>query len=143
MSETTDLFEAAVRQAAAAEVRRVLDPYMGLLERLRGAFIHQAPPDRVEAPPPAPTAVPPKVRKANGDAYPVTQTVEVEVDAGEKRCAIIGCTRPMKAIGYCMVHYQKFRNLETTARKPADWKKNAPPQSVKDVVLARGRPAAK
>lgn len=136
MTNPSDLFEAAVRQAAAAEVRRVLDPYMGLLERLRGAFVHQPQPDRVESSPPA--AVPPKIRKVNGEA-----PVEVEASAGEKRCAVIGCTRAMKAIGYCMVHYQKYRNLETTARKPADWKKNAAPQSVKDVVLARGRPAAK
>ena len=65
--------------------------------------------------------------------------------AGRPRtaCAIVGCKRPMKTVGYCLVHYQKRRLLERTKRLPTAWKAHAPGHSVKDIVLPRGRAGAK
>ena len=40
-------------------------------------------------------------------------------------------------------HYQKLRMLTRTNRLPSDWKEYAPANSVKDVVLPRGRAGAK
>jgi hypothetical protein len=62
---------------------------------------------------------------------------------GARGCALIGCRRPARSKGYCSAHYQKLRNLERTGRLPAEWKAFAPPNSVKDVVLPRGRAGAK
>jgi len=61
----------------------------------------------------------------------------------DRGCALIGCKRPARSKGYCAAHYQKFRALQRTGRLPADWKDFAPPNSVKDIVLPRGRAGAK
>ncbi|MBL8949709.1 MAG: cell wall protein [Myxococcaceae bacterium] len=61
----------------------------------------------------------------------------------DRGCALIGCKRPARSKGYCAAHYQKYRSLDRTGRLPADWKDFAPPNSVKDVVLPRGRAGAK
>lgn len=58
-------------------------------------------------------------------------------------CALIGCRRHARSKGYCPAHYQKFRNLERTGRLPSAWQAFAPPNSVRDVVLPRGRAGAK
>jgi hypothetical protein len=58
-------------------------------------------------------------------------------------CAIIGCKRPSRTKGYCSAHYQKLRMLSRSNRRPSDWKDYAPPQSVTDLVLPRGRAAHK
>jgi hypothetical protein len=58
-------------------------------------------------------------------------------------CAIIGCKRPSRTKGYCSAHYQKLRMLSRSNRRPGDWKDYAPPQSVTDLVLPRGRAAHK
>jgi hypothetical protein len=58
-------------------------------------------------------------------------------------CAIIGCKRPSRTKGYCSAHYQKQRMLTRSNRRPADWKDYAPPQSVTELVLPRGRAAHK
>jgi hypothetical protein len=58
-------------------------------------------------------------------------------------CAIINCKRPSRTKGYCSAHYQKLRMLTRTNRRPADWKDYAPPQSVAELVLPRGRAAHK
>ncbi len=58
-------------------------------------------------------------------------------------CAIIGCKRPSRTKGYCSPHYQKLRMLSRSNRRPSDWKDYAPPQSVADLVLPRGRAAHK
>jgi hypothetical protein len=58
-------------------------------------------------------------------------------------CAIIGCKRPSRTKGYCSAHYQKLRMLTRSNRRPSDWKDYAPPQSVPDLVLPRGRAAHK
>ncbi|HXX30041.1 MAG TPA: cell wall protein [Myxococcaceae bacterium] len=58
-------------------------------------------------------------------------------------CAIVGCKRPSRTKGYCSAHYQKLRMLTRSDRRPAEWKDYAPPQSVPDLVLPRGRAAHK
>jgi hypothetical protein len=58
-------------------------------------------------------------------------------------CALEGCRRPSRSKGYCSAHYQKFRMLAKTNRLPPDWVENAPPGSVKNLALPRGRAGAK
>jgi len=60
----------------------------------------------------------------------------------DRPCALIGCKRPARSKGYCAAHYQKYRNLSKTGRLPAEWVPFAPPSSVKDLVLPRGRAGA-
>ncbi|WP_420715024.1 cell wall protein [Corallococcus sp. bb12-1] len=62
---------------------------------------------------------------------------------GARACAIIDCGKPSRTKGYCAAHYQKLRSLEKTKRRPDAWADNAGPNSVKDVVLPRGRAASK
>jgi hypothetical protein len=61
----------------------------------------------------------------------------------DRGCALIGCKRPARSKGYCAAHYQKYRSLARTGRLPGEWKDFAPPNSVKDVILPRGRAGAK
>jgi hypothetical protein len=56
---------------------------------------------------------------------------------------VIGCPRQARTKGYCSAHYQKLRNLTKTNRRPPEWVDFAPPHSVEDVVLPRGRAGAK
>jgi hypothetical protein len=67
----------------------------------------------------------------------------VKVSSSSTLCAIIGCKRPARAKGYCAAHYQKYRMLSKTDRLPSDWVEEASPQSVKNLVLPRGRAGAK
>ena len=69
--------------------------------------------------------------------------VRAEAGANDRPCALIGCKRDARSKGYCAAHYQKLRNLARTNRLPSDWKEYAPANSVADVVLPRGRAAAK
>jgi hypothetical protein len=62
---------------------------------------------------------------------------------GARDCAIKGCGSPSRTKGYCAAHYQKLRMLTKTNRRPAAWEDYAPPNSVEDVKLPRGRAAAK
>jgi hypothetical protein len=62
---------------------------------------------------------------------------------GSRQCAIIGCGSPSRTKGYCAAHYQKLRMLTKTNRRPSSWVDYAPPNSVEDVKLPRGRAAAK
>ena len=66
-----------------------------------------------------------------------------ESGANDRPCALIGCKRQARSKGYCAAHYQKLRNLSRTNRLPSDWKEYAAANSVADVVLPRGRAAAK
>ena len=59
-----------------------------------------------------------------------------------KGCAIRGCGRPRRCIGYCAAHYQKRRNMQKAGRLPKDWVEDASPGSASEVRLARGRPPA-
>lgn len=63
--------------------------------------------------------------------------------ANDRPCAIIGCKRDARSKGYCAAHYQKLRMLARTGRLPAGWTEYAPANSVKDMVLPRGRAGAK
>ena len=63
--------------------------------------------------------------------------------AGARACAIIDCGNPARTKGYCAAHYQKLRMLVKTGRQPAAWTEYAPPNSVPDLVLPRGRAASK
>jgi len=63
--------------------------------------------------------------------------------AESRLCALQGCKRPARSKGYCSAHYQKFRMLAKTGRLPSDWVEDAPPGSVKNVVLPRGRAGAR
>lgn len=58
-------------------------------------------------------------------------------------CALEDCKRPARSKGYCAAHYQKFHMLQKTGRLPSDWTENAEPNSVKNIVLPRGRAGAK
>lgn len=70
--------------------------------------------------------------------------VKVKAERGDKQlCAVIGCKRPARAKGYCAAHYQKYRMLKQTGRLPSDWVEDAKSQSVKNLVLPRGRAGAK
>ena len=71
------------------------------------------------------------------------RAIKVSASAGKKLCAVIGCKRPARAKGYCAAHYQKYRMLAKTGRLPSDWVEEAAPQSVKNLVLPRGRAGAK
>ncbi|MDC0712165.1 cell wall protein [Stigmatella sp. ncwal1] len=62
---------------------------------------------------------------------------------GARVCAIRGCGSPSRTKGYCAAHYQKLRMLTKTNRRPNAWVDYAPPNSVEDVKLPRGRAAAK
>ena len=71
------------------------------------------------------------------------RAVKVSSSSGKDLCAVIGCKRPARAKGYCAAHYQKYRMLSKTGRLPSDWVEEASPQSVKNLVLPRGRAGAK
>lgn len=62
---------------------------------------------------------------------------------GSRECAIIDCGSPSRTKGYCAAHYQKLRMLTKTNRRPSAWVDYAPPNSVADIKLPRGRAAAK
>lgn len=62
---------------------------------------------------------------------------------GKRACAVKGCGRPARSKGYCAAHYQKYRMLDRTGRLPADWVADAPPNSVANIKLPRGRAGAK
>ncbi|MEW6431257.1 MAG: cell wall protein [Myxococcota bacterium] len=82
---------------------------------------------------------PPKLKLA-----PVGKRGRPARQAGESRlCALQGCKRPARSKGYCAAHYQKYRMLAKTNRLPPDWVENAPPGSVANVVLPRGRAGAR
>lgn len=59
----------------------------------------------------------------------------------KRECAVIGCGKRTLSRGYCAAHYQKFRMLDRTGRRPSDWVPDAAPASVQNIVLPRGRHA--
>lgn len=95
----------------------------------------------------------PAARPAPKAAAPAPAPAPVSSAGGKRRgrkpaegvriCAIIGCGKPARTKGYCAAHYQKLRMLEKTNRRPAEWVDYAPPNSVQDLKLPRGRAAAK
>lgn len=118
-------FEAAVRGMIRDEVARAIAPIQNVLDRL-------APLARAFGAAPRSTAT-----RRNG-----VGTTRVR-GSQDRPCALIDCGRTARSKGYCAAHYQKYRNLLRTNRLPPDWKENAEPGTVKDIVLPRGRAAAK
>ena len=136
-----DAFRALIRneiESQLAPLRDALDLFRaraGDLEAL-GVLAHQLSPiTALFAPAGAPSALAPRlVRGRRGrPAGP----------GASRGCAIRGCRRPARTKGYCAAHYQKLRMLTRTNRRPANWVDFAPAGSVEDVVLPRGRAAAK
>ncbi len=58
-------------------------------------------------------------------------------------CGITGCARPPRSKGYCAAHYQKLRTLSLRNERPSAWVDFPAPGSVADIILPRGRAAAK
>ncbi len=119
-------FEAAIRDMIRDEVARAVAPIQNVVDRL-------APLARAFGAAPRSTTT-----RRNG----VGGTRRVR-GSQNRPCALIDCGRPARSKGYCAAHYQKYRNLARTNRLPPDWKENAEPGTVQDVVLPRGRAAAK
>ncbi|MFZ5439138.1 MAG: cell wall protein [Myxococcota bacterium] len=131
-----------LREMVAAEVEQALAPVhaalaelqanAAVLERIAAALgqpIKRGPGRPAKAFKVAPAAR--KGRKAAADSE------------GKRACAVQGCGRPARSKGYCAAHYQKFRMLDRTGRLPSDWVPDAPPNSVKNIKLPRGRAGAK
>ncbi|PTL79507.1 hypothetical protein [Vitiosangium sp. GDMCC 1.1324] len=110
----------------------------------RGRSAAPAPAARGQSAAPAPAA---RGRQAAVAVVPVPRgrpgRPPAALAEGERRCAVIGCTRPARSKGYCSAHYQKLRLLVKTGRRPAAWVDDAKPQSVAEIVLPRGRAASK
>lgn len=85
----------------------------------------------------------PKLKGDPLSALTQSQQARTRGPCPARGCAIIGCTRPLRAKGYCGAHGQKRHMLEKTGRKPASWKDYAVPSSVLDVILPRGRAGSK
>jgi hypothetical protein len=116
-----DTLTLTIQQIVNQQVQKALGPHLGALEQL-AAFLRS---NGVTG-----------LGRGRGGRIAVSS-------ASGAACAIIGCHRPARSKGYCAAHYQKFRNLSKTHRLPSDWTDPASPQSVKDLVLPRGRAAHK
>jgi len=107
--------------------------------------IEQAPAPKAPAPAPKAQAAAPKAPGKRGPGRPKAQpTKEAPIKATSSQgCAVIGCANPVRSKGYCAAHYQKYNNLKKTGRA-ADfgWTDDAPPQSVTNPTLPRGRAGA-
>ncbi|MDX2013184.1 MAG: cell wall protein [Myxococcaceae bacterium] len=135
---TVDQF---LRSIVQAEVERAVAPLAAALEaqqevlgRFAAAF--GAPLKRGPGRPKKLSLLP-AVKVVRGGA------TKVRASSEQRLCAVMGCKRPARAKGYCAAHYQKFRMLKETGRLPSDWVEDAEPQSVKNIVLPRGRAGAK
>ena len=131
-----------MREMVASEVARALEPVHAALAELRsnsaiigrlalalGQPIKRGPGrPSIKTPPLAARGAKPRGRKGSSSS--------------KQECAVIGCGKPTLSRGYCTAHYQKFRMLDRTGRRPADWVPDAAPASVQNIVLPRGRRAA-
>ncbi|MFP2957459.1 cell wall protein [Myxococcus sp. 1LA] len=66
-------------------------------------------------------------------------TVEAEAGPEARACAVIGCKRPVRSLGYCAAHYQKRRLMVASGRLHHAWTEDAAPNSIPDVILGRKR----
>ncbi|AEI66983.1 hypothetical protein [Corallococcus macrosporus] len=66
-------------------------------------------------------------------------TAETDGDAEARACAVIGCKRPVRSLGYCAAHYQKRRLMVASGRLHHAWTEDAAPNSIPDVILGRKR----
>jgi hypothetical protein len=133
-------FDKLIRDAVRDELARAIEPLATavaqlqsqsqIVSRLAGAF--------------GPPLKRPVGRPAKAFKTQTRKSSVVKSSTGEgAECAIMECGRAARSKGYCAAHYQKFRMLEKTDRLPADWKEYAPPGSVKNLALPRGRAGAK
>lgn len=129
-----------LRDMVADEVQRALGPVHAMLSELQGqgaivARLAQALGQPLKRGPGRPA----KFSLGKGRARRASTAT-----AGEKReCAVEDCGRPARSKGYCAAHYQKYRMLDRTGRLPPDWVADAPPGTVKNIALPRGRAGAK
>jgi hypothetical protein len=135
-----------LRTMVQAEVERAIGPLATALQQQgevlgRFASAFGAPARRGPGRPPKAVSYATKVTGRRG--RPAAGAVKMRTKGGTVLCAVIGCKRPARAKGYCAAHYQKFRMLRDTGRLPSDWVEDARPQSVKNIVLPRGRAGAK
>ncbi|WNZ65478.1 cell wall protein [Myxococcus sp. MxC21-1] len=66
-------------------------------------------------------------------------TAEEEAAPEARACAVIGCKRPVRSLGYCAAHYQKRRLMVASGRLHHAWTEDAAPNSIPDVILGRKR----
>ncbi len=111
-----------------------LSPMAAAMAPLFGAQAPKQVAKRAGGRPPKTTAAPAAGGKKRG---------RKPAGGGARVCAIIGCGSPSRTKGYCAAHYQKLRMLTKTNRRPAAWVDYAEPNTVEDIVLPRGRAAAK
>ncbi len=64
---------------------------------------------------------------------------EDEAAPEARPCAVIGCKRPVRSLGYCAAHYQKRRLMVASGRLHHAWTEDAAPNSIPDVILGRKR----
>ncbi|WP_284666651.1 cell wall protein [Myxococcus sp. SDU36] len=64
---------------------------------------------------------------------------EEEAAPEARPCAVIGCKRPVRSLGYCAAHYQKRRLMVASGRLHHAWTEDAAPNSIPDVILGRKR----
>lgn len=94
---------------------------------------------RVEA---VPAKKAPGVAKSKSAKAAPAKKASVEVES-DRACAVIGCDKPVRSKGYCGAHYQKYANLRKTGRaEEFGWTDDAPPHSVTNPSLPRGRAGA-
>jgi hypothetical protein len=129
----------AFRKMISAEVEQQLKSFQDVLARDVGALRTLA--EQLGLLGGAPRRGPGRPR-GSGRKAGVRRGRKTKLPAGGA-CAIIGCKRPSRTKGYCSAHYQKLRMLTRSNRRPSDWKDYAPPQSVTELVLPRGRAAHK
>lgn len=130
----------ALRKMVADEVARALGPVHATLAELQGngsliARIASAlgqPVHRGPGRPAKKVVASPKASGAGRGPKP----------RETRDCAVIDCGKPARSKGYCSAHYQKFRMLDRTDRLPRDWVADASPNSVKNLILPRGRAAS-
>lgn len=135
-------FDKAVRDMVADEVARALGPVHAALAELQanGAIIA-----RLAGALGQPTKRGPGRPPQSGfAATPVRSAAKRGRKPGAAHdCAVIDCGKPALSKGYCNNHYQKLRMLTRTDRLPADWVADAPPNSVVNIALPRGRAGGK
>ncbi|MGV3622017.1 MAG: cell wall protein [Archangium sp.] len=135
--------ERAIRDMVADEVARALAPIHAQLAQLNGNSAVIA---RLAA------ALGTPIKRGPGRPPKALTAVSTASAGGARRgrrsenagraCAVIGCGRDARSKGYCAAHYQKFRMLDRTGRLPPGWVADAPPNSVENIKLPRGRAGA-
>ena len=130
--------ENLMREMVTSEIARALAPvHAALLELQR----HGALAERIAA------ALGQPVKRTTNPVRSIQLKARATAKRGGRKqletreCAVIGCGRATLSRGYCAAHYQKFRLLDRTGRRPADWVADAAPASVHNIVLPRGRRA--